>query len=275
MKVIWNEDIQNKFIPWLIGFCDAEAGFLLIKEKIERKNKNSYYKIKYSFQIGLSIKDKQLITKINENLENRGNIYEYTDKNEIKLTISSRDNLIWLIENVFSKYPLLTKYQSLRYYNMSQGVINKINKIENLEELNKYFKDVDTFLPLPAVVQGTHLSKSEEHGISNFYLDNWLLGFLNGEVSFTTFKNKSEIIKPQIFLEHTDEWAVNFFKNHLNIGPKVQSKLRINRKPTFTLKITSKNDLVNIINFIEKHNNILGYKLIQYKNWKTTYLNNI
>jgi hypothetical protein len=47
-----------------------------------------YYNIGYGFHLSLSIKDKNLLLDIHKNLDYRGNIYEYVERNEIRLAIT-------------------------------------------------------------------------------------------------------------------------------------------------------------------------------------------
>lgn len=53
---------------------------------------------------------------------------------------------------------------------------------------------------------------------SSFFLDHWLVGFLNAEVCFTHFYGKAGNLKPKVSLEHISEPALNFFKSHLNLA---------------------------------------------------------
>ena len=103
-------------------------------------------------------------------------------------------------------------------------------------------------------------------------MDHWLIGFLNGEASFTTFKGKKGDLKPKLSLEHIDEPALNFFKTHLKLGPKVyQLKQRQNRKITYRIDITSVKDLNRICKFLDSRDCLIGNKFNQYSNWKNNF----
>nr|CBY89749.1 putative LAGLIDADG homing endonuclease [Aleurobotrys botryosus] len=261
-----NNKINNKFIPWFIGFCDAECSF--ITNLKPRKNKNNIitsYGIFYRIQIvayAAHIKDKPILEYINENIGNIGTIYNYPDKEESTLCVISHGNLNKIIDNIFSKHPLLTSYQASRYANLKKGLKELIINVKSAEEFNLIFNSKIT----PSVLG--------EENCSNFYLDHWLVGFLNGEVSFLRFKGKAGNFKPKVSLEHTDELALNFFKSHLLLGPKVlKLKQRENRKITYRIDITSVNDLNKIIEFLDRTDSLRGNKLEQYKEWKNNYFN--
>nr|CBY89747.1 putative LAGLIDADG homing endonuclease [Grifola frondosa] len=247
---------NQKFIPWFIGFMDAEGGFLChLVPRINRKNIATSYKILRAIHLGLNLKDLSLIEFINQKLGNIGNIYQYPIKQECKLAISSNENIVKFIQTVFSETEntLLTIHQATRYEQLRKVVIEKIISVKTTEQ----FEDIQVKQIIPSF-----------EACSSFYLDYWLSGFLNGEVSFTTFKGKSGNLKPQVFLEHTDERAVNFFRNYLNLNPKVHSRQRDNRKLTYSIKITSVKDLNSIIQFLDRTEGLLGNKLFQYNEWK-------
>lgn len=102
------------------------------------------------------------------------------------------------------------------------------------------------------------------------YINNWIVGFLYGEIAFTKATKLNKDI-PIVFLEHTDQEAVKLIKNHLNINPNILTRNRDNRKTTYCLSISSKKDILNVVKFLNEMNNLLGQKLIQYNNWKNNF----
>ena len=125
---------NNIFFPWFLGFCDAEANFQTTKFK--RINKNGIVTsigLKYSFHIGISNRDKNLLEFIHEKLNNRGKIYLYSNKKEVHLAIVKIEDLKWLIENIFSKYPLLTNSQASRYEQLKLGINNNLKRLDSIE----------------------------------------------------------------------------------------------------------------------------------------------
>ena len=56
-------------------------------------------------------------------------------------------------------------------------------------------------------------------------------------------------------------------KSRFQIGPNIHERTRGTRKTTYSLYISSKKDLANIIQFLDNLNSLKGYKLEQYNNW--------
>lgn len=266
-------DLSN-FFAWLVGFCDAEGNFQTTKFK--RINKNGIVTsigLKYSFHIGLHLRDKDLLELIQYKLNNIGKIYEYVNKEEAHLAVFKIEELKWLIENIFSKYPLLSpwprpwtrigagaraKNQRLRYEQMKIGIINNYKRLNNLEDFQTILIDPHS------------LTNLNDLNLKKDFLENWTCGFLNGEVSFTnTIKNNKK--NPKINLEHTDEESIELIKNILELKLKTYIRTRGQRKTTYSISINSKNDIKNTVMFLNKLNNIKGYKLVQYNNWKLEY----
>lgn len=124
-----------QFICWLVGFIDAEGSF----QTYLRSNKTSY-SIGYGFQIGLSNKDLKLIELLQKAL-NIGKIYLYEEKKEAKLDLSVNSELTWLIENIFSKYPLLTQHQATRCEYIKKGLLEK-KKVNSPEEFKEFIDSI-------------------------------------------------------------------------------------------------------------------------------------
>jgi|SRR5882672_433003 len=256
---------NNKILPWFLGFCDAECSFITnLVPRINKKNIITSYRILYRIQIGLNIIDKPILEYINKNLNNIGKIYDYETRQESTLCFISLGAIRYLIEHIFSINPLLTSYQINRLAKLKKGISKNIGGIKTIEEYDSIFKNIEEIFP----------SASLFENCSQFYLDHWLIGFLNGEVSFTSYSKaeKKGVLKPKFSLEHTDETALNFFKSHLGLGPKVnQLKQRPNRKITYRIDITSVNDLNNICKFLDSRNCLIGNKYNQYSNWKNKF----
>jgi LAGLIDADG endonuclease len=240
----------------LIGFVDAEGNFQTTI--VKRKNKKGIITslgLKYSFHLSLHLRDINLIKLIHEKLEKRGTIYIYNNekRQEVHLAITKIIDLKWLIDNIFEKYTLVTKHQILRYEKLKLGIINNI---KNLNDLNQ-FEPINISIP-------------DVSNCSQNYINNWIVGFLNGEIAFTKSKKYNKEI-PVIFLEHTDFKAMELVKNILKLSPNILSRNRENRKTTHYLSISSKNDIQNIVKFFDSMNILLGYKLVQYEEWKTKF----
>lgn len=247
---------NEKFYSWLLGFFDAESNFQITKEKrINKQEIITSTALKYAFHIGLHERDKNLLELIQSALAGKGKIYEYLNKREVHYAIYDKEGLHYLIEHVLSKYPLLTKRQINRYDQLKIGVLNNTNNINLLNALDKILvEEIDI--------------NARINNNSQFYVDHWIVGFLNGEVSFTRNKTRHNKIIPRISLEHTDEGAIKFIHNRLNLNTKIYSRSRDTRKTTYTIHINSIKDIKNTINFLDEINSLKGYKLLQYQEWK-------
>lgn len=268
MTTINNNNNNNKFLTWFVGFCDAEANFqTTFVKRINKKGQLTSYGIKYGFYIGLHEQDKPLLEYIQQKLNNIGKIYEYPLKKECRYSIYTHDDLKWLIDNIFSKYPLFTIHQATRYERINKGITNKINKISisnrkgQVAEESYDVQDPKSYLGISEILPLLN-------NRTDFEIDNWIIGFFNGEVSFTYLTKKNKEIIPRIMLEHTDERVISMIKDRLKIGPKILVRTRDTRKTTYSLQISSQKDITTIITFLDKYNNLRGNKLSQYEEWK-------
>jgi hypothetical protein len=103
---------------YISGFCDAESCFSL--------NLDNKFHPRFSFSIGLNIKDKELIYQINSFFHNtRSRITFYSPHNEIRLTFDNLDLINNLIILHFDSYPLFgTKLVDYELFNMGINMIN-------------------------------------------------------------------------------------------------------------------------------------------------------
>lgn len=221
----------------------------------------------YGFHLGLHLKDKQLIEEIRFKLGNIGNIYEYSseNKNEIHFAVTKKEELKWLIENVFNHYPLLTKHQWDRFSRLKYGILNNIRRVETLEEYQKFVDDIDSKLWKTTQVIDIN------HPLISGGIDNWILGFINGEGSFVISPKNTFIF----YIEQSESFVLEIIKKRLEFAPQVVSRKNRGdgRKNTWSLYISSKKDILNLITFFESQQliSLQGNKLSQYNKWLNTY----
>ena len=282
-KKIFNQDI-NLWLQWFIGFMDADGSFQTFPKKRSYILKSGiiseYINIGYGIHISLSDRDLPLLKEINHQLSNlvnpkihnnfklSGKIYTYPKRGEAVLAYTKLLDIQFLIENVFDKYPLITLNQRQRYSLLRAGILNKIKRLDNLEEYKK-FKDEKT-----VATEYNFFIESESKnlltGYSMNYEDSWMLGFINGEGSFTINKKGTLIFS----IEHTDKASIELIKNRLELSPTIldrgQRLFRGSlRKITYSLGVSSKKDL-NSLNKLLNNTDLIGlkgHKLIQYLNW--------
>jgi hypothetical protein len=83
-----------KFYSWFAGFCDAEGNFQTTTiKRINKKGVLTSIGLKYSFHMGLHLRDKALLELIQVKLNNMGKIYEYKTKEEAHLAIYKVEDL--------------------------------------------------------------------------------------------------------------------------------------------------------------------------------------
>ena len=74
---------------------------------------------------------------IQSKLQNKGKIYEYSNKKESHLAIFKKSDLNWLIENIFNNNTLLTKGQLIRYEQLKIGVMNDLTRLDLAENFHR------------------------------------------------------------------------------------------------------------------------------------------
>jgi len=134
-----NNKINTKWLEWFIGFNDAEGNFQLYpKKRVLKSGEISHYGVGQSYHLSLHNRDALLIKDIQCKLDNVGVIYEYANKPDCRLAVGDKKGLLYLIENVFDVYPLLSNNQFMRYSLLKNGIINEVKKFKTLEEFNNY-----------------------------------------------------------------------------------------------------------------------------------------
>ena len=153
---------------------------------------------------------------------------------------------------------------------MKRGLTDGITEFKTQELYNEYKSS------LLLKIKDQMEKENRNSRLSDSGIDNWIVGFINGEGSF--YLNKS---KCNFTLEHTDEIALKIIKERLCFGPNVLERApRVRdtgkkRKTTYILIVSSKKDINNLILFLDNTNNIplQGYKYTQYNEWKAKWIN--
>jgi hypothetical protein len=120
-----------KFSPWFwTGLIDAEGSFsIIIDKKIDRK---LGWRVQSKFQIGLHIKDINLLLKLQQYLEGIGTIHKYPKQDKVIYSIDSNKDLQNLLTH-FNKYPLISE-KAADLYLFKQAVELITNKTHLTEE---------------------------------------------------------------------------------------------------------------------------------------------
>lgn len=218
---------SSSWLEWFVGFSDAEGSFQTYpKKRTNSEGVVTHYGVGYSFTISLHSRDKMLLDETKLKLNDVGVLYNHNDGTEVRIAVNDREGLLWLVENVFDKYPLLTAHQVRRYNLLKYGLLNNIKRFDNLEEYNKFALTdytqenkanvVEQFSP-PRPASFTPPANSYL-GLGGMFLnvDNWIIGFINGEGCFYHKNNK-----PVFCIEHTDKHGLELIKKRLGFGPNI------------------------------------------------------
>lgn len=243
-----NKDYIGKWLHWFSGFNDAEGNFQIYpKKRLLLSGEISKYNVGYGYHLSLHKRDAELLKEIKQILNGVGIFYEYENKPDSRLAVNDTTGLLYLIENVFDQYPLKIKnqYKTSRLECFSA----QVNKVKHL-----------------CTVGVDKVDWSSVPGV-----DHWIVGFINGEGSFS-IKNGKCIF----YLEHIDRQALEVIKGRLDFGPNVlerPSRRRGStkeRKITYQLGVGSKKDIKNLILFLDNKDIIplQGHKYTQYNEWK-------
>lgn len=259
------KNLNKLWLQWFIGFNDAEGNFQVYpKKRVLKSGEISHYGVGCAYHLSLHSRDATLIKDIHEKLDNIGVIYEYQNKPDCRLAVGDRNGLLYLFNIVFDVYPLLANNQLMRYSALKHFVKNDVKKFQTLEEFNKYKSEY-----LASISKQVDLISLYESG--KLEVDNWIVGFINGEGSFYLNKGKCNF-----YIEHTDRQLLELIRCRLGFGPNVLERsarerdLGKVRKVMYQLNISSKKDINELINFLDNKDNIplQGYKMVQYNKWK-------
>jgi len=185
--------INKTFLEWLVGFTDAEGNFTIIlrdNPKVRnnillkgRKRSNVSKYVNLTFQIGLHVADLSTLKFIQKELR-CGNIS--VSKNKCNYYVSNYDSIINIIIPLFNYFHLnSTKYsQFIKFKEAADIIYNKSHlTYEGLSKLSN-LKDIINISPYsPELINIT---------------DNWILGFIEGDATFST----GSIYRPRLKFEN-------------------------------------------------------------------------
>jgi hypothetical protein len=227
--------------PYIVGLIEGDGWFTLTKN-------NKY--IKYEFGIELDIRDIQLLYKL-KSILGVGTIDIRNKKNNTTCIFRIRDKsyLKYIILPIFDKYPMLSNKQ-YDYLNFKDCLLS--DRIYH-EELLIYTRPTE---PLNSI----------ETILNQSYFQSWLIGFIEAEGSFNVYKpNKENSLVASFDLAQTNESiTIEAIRKHLSFT----SKVNIDNKNCYKLKVSSVRAIENIIKFMDKAPiKLMGHKKIQYILW--------
>lgn len=186
-------------------------------QKKVKSGEISKYNVGYAYHLSLHKRDIEILKNIKDKLNNVGTIYEYVNKPDSRLAVNDKAGLLSIIHNVFDVFPL-QKNQLIRYLLLKDGLVNNVKEFKTLEEYNHYKTKTERLLSInPSSPRDNELKYRVERLLKAPYdIDNWIIGFINGEGCFYINKTKCNF-----FIEHTDREALEIIKRRLEFGPNV------------------------------------------------------
>jgi hypothetical protein len=179
------------------------------KKRVLKSGEISHYGVGYAYHLSLHSRDAMLIRDIHEKLNKIGVIYEYSQKPDCRLAVGDISGLLHLFNTVFDVYPLLANNQLMRYSLLKHCVVNKVKRFPTLEEFEKFKSEF-----LASIDKQVDLISL--HRAGKLEVDNWIIGFINGEGSFYLNKGKCNF-----YIEHTDRQLLELIRYRLDFGPNV------------------------------------------------------
>lgn len=239
-----SQRLNAEDLMWLVGFVEGDGTFSV--------NQNGKY-FKCEFCIELSIRDIQLLYKIKKMLAGHGSITtrKRGDFEFARYKISSKAVLIQVVCPIFDQYPMLTSkhYDYIHFRNCLFVNTSLYKDLPFYKRPNTLpMPDVDSILALP-------------------YFDNWLVGFIEAEGSFSTYLPSSEKY-------YSSAFSITQ-KEGLQIMSAIKKRLSLKSNPYlnvthngYSLNTTSTRGIQNVINFLNNTPaKLMGYKRAQYLKW--------
>ena len=259
--------------PWFwSGLIDTEGSFsILVDKKITNK---IGWRVQSKFQIGLHIRDLNLLLKLQQYLENIGTIHEYYKLNKVIYSIDSNKDLIKLFIH-FDKYPLLSqKAADLYLFRQAVGLINKKAHLteEGLKNIINIKASMNLGLSNMLKVEFKYFIPEKRPVINTENIPDpfWISGFISGEGNFdvlivnSTNKIKKRVqLRLRIVQHERDLKLMESIIKYLGSGKiyKYPGKLAV------CIYIVKYTDITNImIPFLKKYP-INGVKLNDFLDW--------
>ena len=227
---------------YLVGLYEGDGYFSISK-------KGKY--LTYELGLEMSIKDAQLIYKI-KNLLGVG-VISFRKRDQIQmiaLKIRNKDHLIKFILPIFDEYAMLSnkQYDYLRFRNAL------VSNIIYYDDLNKYTRNNISLNSIESI-------------ISKSYFSAWLVGFIEAEGCFSTYKlkeNNDYLVASFDISQTNGDIIIRAIHKYLSFTTKIYLDKTNNSK----LKVSSVRSIENVIKFLDKAPvKLLGNKKLQYILW--------
>jgi len=244
--------LNEKFIEWFVGLCEAESNFLIRK----RKNQDEVIGFEFVFRIVLHIDD----TKVLEFIKNTLNCGRLSiDRDTCVFTISKISDIETILLPIFETFSL-NSVKYLDYLDFKNAFLMYTNRIKigagakNLKLINNILNIIENMNS-----KRKNYDLSKDHVIK--ITANYLIGYLEGDGTF--YLNKSDmtvhiglvsITANRLVLEKIREFLLNLLDEHsyiLGSSTKliniVDKEVKGNNKAVSILDITQIDFICNIL----------------------------
>ena len=233
---------------WLVGFYEADGWFGM--------SRNGKY-IQYECALELSIREVPLLYQIQNLLNVSGSIRPRKDRPDIvTFKIRNKKDLKTKIVPIFEKFPMITK-KRFQFENFKKCLCD-LNLI--------YSADLEQFELVSYKDQD--YEPSIQMILSLSYFNDWLVGFINGEGCFSTYKptkDQSLVCSFEIGQTVSGSNICKAIRRKFKIRTKVYKNDETNH---FYIKTSSIEGVKNVLYFLTKNETKLkGYKHIQFVLW--------
>lgn len=224
---------------YIVGLFEGDGYFSITKKGIY---------LLYEVGIELSIKDAQLIYKI-KSLLGVGEV-SFRKRGEIEmvsLRIRNKKHLKEFIFPIFDKYPMFSnkQYDYLRFRDCLNSNINKYSELPPYTRNTKPLNDIELIMNAP-------------------YFSSWLIGFIEAEGCFSTYKlkkNEDYLVASFDVSQKDAEILLSAIGTYLSFT----TAIHCDKFNCFKLKVTSVRSVENTIKFIHSAPvKLLGNKKLQY-----------
>ncbi len=261
---------------YVSGLSDAESCFFL---SLDNKNYP-----RFSFFIGMNLKDKDLISNINSFFNKKGRISIYSPNSEIRVTFENLDAINNYIIPHFDKYPLIG-IKSLDYQLFKTG-INMINNgdyktAEGLKNFSKisismnegYKKNIINLFP--DLINTSKNFELYDKSIVTTMNPWWVSGFIDGDGSFSASIKYKNIEKTRIAFQpslsisqHSNNILLfNQFKEFFNCGNVYDKKSSDGQHNHIQYQVSSTKDIKSFILPHFESYPLMSYKKNVYQVW--------
>lgn len=265
---------REDFLEWFRGFTDAEGCFFIWG------NSDKYFR--FFFQIKLHIDDYNVLESIQESL---GIGKVYTSKDEATFVVTAKEE-VKIIIDIFNKNSLnSTKYLNFLSFKKAFELYTGNSFTEDHKSsLSQDLRSLDLKKEIELIKSNMNskrfdfkLPESHKIRITNY----WLLGFVEGDGSFTLIRNNKYKLRFDISQSSKDLLLMVEIKNYFNLlatklynSESYKENLFINKSseglPFNMSYLTIKNQLyiVNVLIPLFDSMVWLTKKELDYKDWK-------